>query len=48
MNEKDKKELLKDYNDQDLDQNEKEANGDLCDICCLGACEGCCEGFGCL
>lgn len=48
MKEKDNKELLEVYNNQDSKENEKEANGDCLDLCCIGSCEGCCEGFGCI
>lgn len=45
MNEKEK--LIQDYINQEEDETVV-ANGDCCDICALGACEGCCEGFGCI
>lgn len=49
MDEKKKKELLKEYSEQDLDYNEKIANGNDCDACCCGVeqafLEVCCCGL---
>lgn len=44
MSEKEKNDILDMYDNQSFEGEELKANGDYCDFCMLGACEGCFEG----